>query len=73
MVHSRYFSVVFSIPFQERNVVSVSVSAGVEEEASKLLCQPKSDVLLLLDVQYGSKQWLDLLLWRTKQAQQSSE
>lgn len=54
-------------------MVSLRVSAGVEEEATKLLLQPKSEILLLMDIQFGSQQWLDLLLWRTEQAAKSGE
>ena len=52
--------------------MSVSVGAGVEDEAGRILCEPKSDVVLLMDLQFGSQEWKDLLLWRIKQAQKSS-
>ena len=53
--------------------MALRVSAGVEEEATKLLLKPKSEVLLLMDIQFGSQHWLDLLLWRTEQAVKSGK
>lgn len=40
---------------------------------AKLLTQPRSDMLLLMDLQFTSQQWRDKLLWRIRQAQQSSK
>ena len=54
-------------------MTSVRLSEGVEEGAAKLLTQPKSDVLLLMDLQFTSQQWLDLLLWRVEKAIFSSK
>lgn len=49
------------------------MSVGIEEDVTKLLIEPKADILLLMDIQFSSQQWKDLLLWRTRQALNSSE
>lgn len=54
-------------------MVCLRMSIGVEEEASKLLTQPKADFLVLMDVQFSSQRWKDMLQWRIKQALKSSK
>ena len=44
------------------------LGAGLEAKASDLLAQPNSDSLLLVGVHHGSVEWLELLLWRVRQA-----
>ena len=44
------------------------LGAGLEAKASDLLAQPNSDSLLLVGVQHGSVEWVELLLWRVRQA-----
>ena len=46
----------------------LGLGAGLEAKVSDLLAQPNSDSLLLVGVQYGSVEWVELLLWRVTQA-----
>jgi len=51
------------------------MSVGMEEEVSQLLTQlqPRYDLLLLMDIQFSSQQWKDLLLWRIQHALKSGQ
>ena len=44
------------------------MGAGLAGKASDLLMQPKSDGLLLMDVQHGPEEWAELLVWRVRHA-----
>lgn len=44
------------------------MGAGLAGKASDLLMQPKSDGLLLMDVQHGPQEWAELLVWRVRRA-----
>ena len=43
------------------------LGAGLEAKASDLFAQPNSDNLLIVGVQHGSVEWVELLLWRVRQ------
>lgn len=58
---------------QDKEVMVISMNEGVEEDVAKLLSQPSSHILLLMDIQFSSLKWRDMLLWRTNQAQKSSK
>lgn len=58
---------------QDRDVLSVKMNDGVEEEVCGLLSQPTTNILLLMDIQFSSQKWKDMLLWRITQALKSSK
>ena len=58
---------------QSKTLISLSMSAGLEEQASELLLQPKSDFLLLSDIHFTSEQWRNTLLWKINKAKGMGE
>jgi len=58
---------------KSKTLIWLSMGAGVEEQASELLLQPKSDFLVLNNIHFTSTEWRDTLLWRMNKAQKMGE